>query len=496
MSWNGFIGIVCVAVILYLGDLLIRYRRQVAHLREQLAETEAALQVLHEQKAEVAVAYSALQTDLHQNVLQDPLTNLPTFKVFEDRLEQTLHQSERHQLVFAMVLLDIDDFKVMNNVLGFEVGERLLKEIVHRLLPCIRKVDTLSRIGNDSFVLLLPQLSKAETAAYVAQRLLDAVSRPFKVLEHELFVTASIGITIYPTDGREAERLLKNADIALQQARSRGRDVYQFYHEDFYTASHRELRLNSCLRSDSIYHEFALYYQPILVQKEVVSMEALLRWQHPELGLVPPQDFLRLAENNGRIVAIGDWVLRHACQQFQTWQTQGMRLQSIAVNVSLRQLENTDFSYRVSQILQECEMEPVSLMLEISESVLLPKMDLVEKTLHMLKHLGVQIAIDDFGTGYLSLQHLRRFPVTCLKIDNSLVQDMFLNHESGAIVKTVIDLAHSLQLVTIAEGVENKKQMQQLNEYGCYAMQGYLFSHPRLPEEFSRTVLDSISQQV
>jgi diguanylate cyclase (GGDEF)-like protein len=490
MSWNGFIGVICAAVILYLGDLLIRYRRRCAQLREQLTETEQQLTIARAEQAQAVVESEA---DNHP----DPV-HLPTFKIFQDRLVQMLNQSERHQLVFAVMLLDIDDFNVMNNVLGFEAGDLLLQEIVQRLHSCIRKVDTMARVSNDSFILLLPQLTKAETAAYVAQRLLDAISQPFKILNHELFVTASIGITIYPSDGSETERLLKNADIALQQAKSRGHDVYQFYHEDLYIASHRELRLNSGLRSDSIYQEFTLYYQPILnvAKREIVSMEALLRWRHPELGLVAPQDFLRLAENNGRIVAIGEWVLRRACEQFKKWQSQGVKLQSISVNVSLRQLENTDFSYHVSQILHELAVEPASLILEISENVLLPKLALVEKTLHMLKHLGVQIAIDDFGTGYLSLQHLRRFPVACLKIDTSLVQDMFLNHESGTIVKTIVDLANSLQLAITAEGVENEKQHHQLQEYGCDIMQGYLFSHPRLPEEFTREVLDSITEKV
>jgi diguanylate cyclase (GGDEF)-like protein len=498
MSWNILIGIASGALILYLADLALRTRRKLAILEKQLLSQAENLQSEVQRQTVLTTQLSNLQSDFNQNVLVDPVTQLPSFKVFEDRLQQTLHQSTRHKLIFAVLYLDIDDFKVINNVLGYEVGDILLKETVTRLTPCIRKVDSMSHITNDSFAFILPQLSKAETAAYVAQRLLDAISQPFNIKENELFITASIGITIYPVDGTELTQLLKNADIALHQAKSRGRNIFQFYHEDMYALSHRELLLNSCLRSDSIYQEFLLYYQPIVKvdTKEIIAMEALLRWQHPELGLVPPQDFLRLAENNNRINPIGDWVLRHACKQFMEWREQGFHLQKIAVNVSLRQLENSNFTYRISQILQECKMEATSLMLEISESVLLPKLNLVEKTLHMLKHLGVQIAIDDFGTGFLSLQHLRRFPVNSLKIDNVLVKEMMIDTESEAITRTIVSLAKSLQLETIAEGVESEKQKEMLKDFGCLLMQGYLFCRPLLPKEFTQPLLKTISEHV
>jgi diguanylate cyclase (GGDEF)-like protein len=498
MSWDLLIGIASAALILYLGDLAMRNYRKIAILQKQLAVQEADLQVELERRALISNELTELQTDFNKNVLVDPITQLPSFKVFEDRLQQTLHQSVRHKLIFAVLYLDIDDFKVINNVLGYEAGDILLKETVNRLAPCIRKVDSMTHITNDSFAFILPQLSKAETAAYVAQRLLDAIAQPFTILENELFITASIGITIYPIDGVELPQLLKNADIALHQAKSRGRNIFQFYHEDMYALSHRELLLNSCLRSDSIYQEFLLYYQPIVNvnTKEIIAMEALLRWQHPELGLVPPQDFLRLAENNNRINPIGDWVLRNACQQFMDWNAQGFHLRHVAVNVSLKQLENSNFTYRISQILQELKMEASNLMLEVSESVLLPKLNLVEKTLHMLKHLGVQIGIDDFGTGYLSLQHLRRFPVNCLKIDNVLVKEMVIDSESEAITRTIVSLASSLRLETVAEGVETEKQKQMLKDFGCVLMQGYLFCRPLLPKEFTEPLLKTITEHV
>jgi diguanylate cyclase (GGDEF)-like protein len=498
LSLNIIIGIVSAAIILYLGDLLIRRHRKISNIQQQLAETENKLEDERQKFVSLNAEYSHLKTDFKQNVLLDKITGLPSFKVFEDRLQQTVNQSERHQLMFAVLFLDIDDFKVINNVLGFEAGNILLKEIAERLQTCIRKVDTMCHYVSDGFTFLLPQISKPETAAYVAQRLLDVVSKPFVIMDHELFVTVSVGISTYPTDGAEPKQLLKNADIALQQAKSRGRNLYQFFHQDLYALSHRELILNSCLRGDNIYQEFVLNYQPILnaQSRAIVGMEALLRWHHPQLGLIAPQDFLRLAENNGRIGAIGEWVLRGACEQFKKWQSEGFNLSYISVNISMRQLDNTHFTYKVSQTLQELGMEPANLMLEISESMLLPKLNLVEKTLHMLKHMGVQIAIDDFGTGYLSLQHLRRFPVTCLKIDNALVQAMLLDRESEAIVKSIVGLAKSLQLESIAEGVESEKQKDHLKAAGCNVMQGYFFCRPLLAQEFSNAVVERITALV
>jgi diguanylate cyclase (GGDEF)-like protein len=498
MSWSIFINIAIFAIILYFGNLLIITLRKLKRTSYQLKVVETRLQDELQKQTALSAELTELQTDFNESVLIDSVTQLPSYRVFEDRLQLALHQSKRHQLIFAILYLDIDDFKVINNVLGYEAGNLLLQEMVARLQPCIRKVDSMCHFVTNGFAFILPQLTKPETAAYVAQRLLDSVAQPFTVQNHELFITASIGITTYPADGAELPQLLKNVDIALHQAKSRGRNIYQFYHEELYTLSHRELILSSCLRGESIYNELTLYYQPIInvVTKEIVSMEALLRWQHPELGLVPPQDFLRLAENNGCIGAIGEWVLRNACEQFKKWHAEGFHLRNIAVNVSLRQLVNSNFTYKVSQMLQELAMEPACLMLEISEGVLLPKMMQIEKTLHMLKHLGVQIAIDDFGTGYLSLQHLRRFPVNCLKIDNTLVQEMMLDNESAAIVKTVITLAKSLRLETVAEGVESEKQKALLKESGCILMQGFIFCHPLLPKDFTDPLLQTIAAQV
>lgn len=474
---------------------LLHSARQQAELKKQLALSEQNAQTAAEKQRELTAALAELKGNFDNTVQCDVVTGFPTRQVFEDKLLQTLNQSRRHQLIFSVLSLDLDEFKAINNALGHDVGDALLKEVGVRLRSCLRQIDVVSRFSGDEFVFILPQLAKTETVAYLAQRFLDVISEPFHILQHELFITASIGISLYPHDGDEAKMLLKNANIALQQARARGCNSYQFYREEMHTLSRRELTLNSSLRSEAIYNEFTVYYQPLLdvKNKNIVCMEALLRWQHSTLGLITPREFIRLAESSGRIVAIGEWMLRHACQQFKQWQSQGFFPAHIAVNVSMRQLENPHFSHKISQILQETQVDPTVLVLDVMQSVLFPQVELVEKTLHMLKRLGIKIAIDDFGKGYLSLQHLRRFPIDYLKIDYSLIQDIATNKESVAIVKMVIALARSLQLTVIAEGVETHEQKEALLALGCSVMQGYYFCHPQLPELFTSVMLQDIS---
>lgn len=470
--------------------------RRFIQLKNQLIITQQRAQNESDRCQKLTTELTELKNNFDHFMLHDPVTNLPGRKIYEDRVLQTLNQCKRHQLVFAILSFDIDEFKIINNVLGSDVGNSLLREVAARLETGIRQVDTLSRFGDDGFMFLLPQITKAETAAYIAQRLLDSLAEPFYIAGQKLFITASIGISVYPTDGDDVGSMLKNSDIALQQAKANGHNTYQFYHRELFTSTFRELTLNSSLRSDLVYKEFVIYYQPQLniENKEIHCMEALLRWQHPELGLVPPRDFLRLAENNNRIIEIGEWVLRNACLQLKSWQASGFSPKRVAINVSMRQLENPHFSYKVSQILQETGVDPSSIVLEISESILFPKLNFIEKTLHIIKHLGVQIAIDDFGTGNLSLANLRRFSVNYLKIDNSLVQSLTQDKENIAIVKMMVGLANHLQLVTVAEGVESIEQKELLKEMGCFLMQGHLFSVPRLPEEFTNRVVKSISE--
>lgn len=479
--------IVLGVISLYLSYRFYSYIKQFTAIKNQLIETQATLQQeLLKEKKLVDELQNANKT-ISQNILEDALTGLLSRQVFADRLKQAILQSKRYHLIFAVLFLDIDGFKMINNAIGHDIGDALLKQVAERLQNCIRQVDSLCRFGGDEFTIILSQISKPEVTVFVAQRILDALAQPFRVDGHELFVTASLGIAIYPQDGEEGSVLLKNADNALQQAKSRGSNSYQFFREEMHISSQRSLILNACLRSDSIYDELFLYYQPQMdvSTNKIIGVEALLRWQHPDFGLILPHDFLILAENNGKIIPIGEWIFKKVCQQFKQWQAQGFTPQSISVNVSLRQLENPHFVFKLSKILEEANLSPATLLLEISEGALLNKMNLIEKSLHLLRRLGVRIAIDDFSSGNLSLQHLRRFPIDCLKVDDLLVQDLASNKESAAIAKMIIFLAETLHLTIIAKGVETVEQKQLLQDLGCHLMQGYLFSQPLSPEEFT-----------
>jgi diguanylate cyclase (GGDEF)-like protein len=479
------------------GILIVIYGffRTIKLLMQLKVENKILLiQIEHEtsKESELLSELSDLKNQINKSTLYDALTGLPSRQLFEDRLSQTTTQSKRYNLTFGVLFLDIDGFKVINNALGYSTGDELLKQIATRLSRSMRQVDTVCRFAGDQFVLLAPQITKAETCGYIAQRVLDAVSQPFRVNDQDLFITASVGIAVYPADGDDTS-LLNNADNALNQAKSRGCNAYQFYREEMHSLSQRELILKSSLCEASIYNEFAIYYQPQVdtASKEIVSMEALLRWQHPSFGLVAAHEFLRLAENSGKIIEIGEWVLRSACEQYQKWKAADFHLKKISVNISSRQLENPHFIYKVSRILHETNIEPSSLVLEITGGIF-HKVELLEKSLHMLKQLGVQVAIDDFGTGYLSLQQLKHFPIHYLKIDNILIQDVTRNTESEAIITMIIALARTLHLGVIAEGVETSDQKILLNKLGCDIMQGHLFSHPRIPEEFTASVEKTI----
>ena len=450
--------------------------------------SQAQLQILQaiENTQHIDSELADVKQRILEHSLQDQLTSLANREVFEDRVNQTLMQSQRYQLTFGVLFLDIDGFKIINDALGHDFGDQLIKEASVRLRESIRQVDTVARFTGDEFVFLLPQLSKPETAAYVAQRLLDVISQPFNLDDQEIFITASIGVATFPADGDNVQTLLKNADNAMHQVKSRGRNGYQFYREEMQVLSRRELTLNSSLRSASIYRDFTLFYMPqINVEtNKIIAVDVLLNWQHPDFGLISLQDFYRLADNSGKTVAIGEWMLRSALQQLKKWKAQNVYFNQIIVTVSLRQLENPNFAYKVAQILQEEKLDPACLILKISEALLLRKLDVIEKALRMLKHLGIQIAIDEFGAGHLALQHLRHFPVDYLKIDRTLIQDIKNNNESEAIVKMIISLAHSLEITVVADGVDNLMQKQLLVELGCKIMQGDLFgSTPRSAEE-------------
>lgn len=487
------IPIVTVAVASLVGVRLVRDYNQLINLRKLIALTEIQLYKEVEHQQVLSKELAELKAKFAHDILYDSLTGLPGRQVFEDRLIQTVNQSKRYQLTFGVLFLDLDGFKIINDALGHDVGDELLKEVAARLQSSIRKVDTISRFGGDEFIFILSQLSKPEAAVYVAQRLLNEISQPFKVRDHDLFITASIGIATYPADGDDSKTLLKNSDNALHQAKARGRNNYQFYREEMHTLSQRELMLHSCLQNTAIYREFLIFYQPQInvVTKKVICLQTSLIWQHPDYGLIPLQEFSRLAENTGKINELGEWMLRNVIQQFTKWRAQNFQMNRVAIGVSLKQLENPNFAYKVSQILQETNAESDSLVLEISEAMLPQKLDVIEKAFHMLKHLGVQISIKDFGAGFLSLQHLKRFPIDYLKIANSLIQDVTVNKDSEAIIKMIIALAQTMQITVVADGVESDKQKQLLKSLGCQIMEGNFFSAPLQASELTQDKMNS-----
>jgi diguanylate cyclase (GGDEF)-like protein/PAS domain S-box-containing protein len=408
----------------------------------------------------------------------DALTGLPNRRLLEDRLKQALALSHRNRKASAVMFVDLDRFKTINDSLGHAVGDALLKEVAARLVRQLREGDTICRIGGDEFVIVLPEVKRSSDVAQVAQKVIDQLSRPVIVDERELLVTCSIGIAVYPDDGRDAETLIRNADAAMYHAKELGRASYQFFTEQMNQAASRRLQLDNDLRRALGRDELRLHYQPIVetASGRVAAHEALARWQHPERGLVLPAEFIQLAEETGIILKIGEWVLGEACR----WSTfigteRGLQ---IAVNLSARQFNDPHLSRMVARALRATGLPPRLLELEITESTAMQQTDVTLSTLKRLKALGVSIAIDDFGTGYSSLSYLRRFPVDKVKIDRSFVSEVPQNHDQGAIISAIVALAHALQIRVVAEGVETEAQRAFLASCGCDFIQGDLVGPP------------------
>lgn len=416
----------------------------------------------------------------------DALTDLPNRTLFHDRLQQALIQAQRGHEQVAVMFIDLDRFKVINDTLGHSVGDLLLQAVAHRLTNCVRQGDTVCRQGGDEFVILLPEIGRAEDAALVAQKILDSVSQPFFLDGHELHISSSIGISFFPSDGGTVEALMKNADVAMYRAKDLGRNNFQFYLSDMNARSFEKLALENNLRHALAHDELELYYQPLVDAGDgkLIGAEALLRWHHPELGLLHPAQFIPLAEETGMIVPIGEWVLRSACTQAQAWLKQGHAPLRMSVNLSARQFRQLDLAGSVRKILDETGFAAHSLELEVTESTLMQNIEENVMTLKDLKSMGIGIAVDDFGTGYSSLNYLKRLPIDTLKIDRSFVGDVTVNRDDAAIVNAIISLARSLALRVVAEGVENQEQQAFLEDHHCDEMQGYHFSHPLPAPQF------------
>ena len=432
------------------------------------------------------------EQELEFQARHDILTGLANRALLRERLEQAMAVTRRSGLPLWVVFIDLDRFKFVNDTLGHDAGDLVLRSVAERLCGATREVDTVARLGGDEFVLLLPQHGNGEPGAAILQRIQDAVAQPLQLGEYEFFLSCCMGVAVYPDDGQNADTLIKHADIAMYRAKEQGRGHWQFYASGMNSGTLEQLGLESELRHALERGQFHLEYQPQLdlASGAVVGMEALLRWQHPQLGRVPPASFIGLAEEMGLIIPIGDWVLRTACAQARAWQLAGHGPLRLAVNLSARQFKQKNLLHAVAQALADTGFDAACLELELTESMVMHDVEQATAIMAKLKALGVQLSIDDFGTGYSSLAYLRHFPIDVLKIDKTFVSDITHSMDDAAIVRAIISLAHSLRLKVIAEGVETEQQLAFLRRHGCDQMQGYLFSRPLAAPAFETLLLE------
>jgi diguanylate cyclase (GGDEF)-like protein/PAS domain S-box-containing protein len=420
------------------------------------------------------------EKQLEYRAYYDSLTGLPNRLLFRDRLVNSLAHARRNKVGLAVMYIDVDHFKLVNDGLGHSFGDALLADVARRFEGALRASDTISRIGGDEFSILLPEVVNAEAVAGVARKILDSLQRPFRVEGHDLFVTASIGISCFPADGDDAETLLKCADAAMYRSKELGRNQAQLFTASMNERYVRRLALEQQLHHAIERQQLELWYQPIYdrARRSIVSVEALLRWRDPHRGLIEPAEFIELAEETGMIVAIGDWALRAGCAQLRRWHDQGLAHLRMAVNISAVQLQHRSLVDTVRAALAESRIEPHMLQLEITESAAAQNFETTLKLLQELRALGVRVAVDDFGTGQSSLIYLKHFPIDTVKIDKEFLREVTHDETAAAIVSYVINLAHTLKLHVVAEGVESEEQYTFLRHYGCDMMQGYLFSRP------------------
>ena len=438
--------------------------------------------------AAVAIEHRLLTDQLEHQAHHDALTGLPNRLLFQDRLNQAIGQAERKKLQVAVLYMDLDRFKSINDMLGHSSGDALLRQAASRLKSCLRKTDTLARLGGDEFTVVLNELGDPQDAMHVAAKLIEAMREPFQIDQHELFVTLSLGISIYPDDGLESEILMANADAAMYRAKETGRDNFQWFAAEMYAVAKERMSLDGQLRHALRLGQLSLHYQPQCgIDGEILGFEALMRWQHPTLGMVSPARFIPLAEASGLIVQLGEWALRTACAQMVAWRSAGHPGLRIAVNVSAVQFKRADWVDTVRRALHDAQLAPEALELEITESLLLHGVSETSTNLFELRDLGVGIAIDDFGTGYSSLSYLHKLPVTTLKIDQAFVREIGLQslpgQEEAPIIRTIIALARNLGMGVVAEGVETNAQRDLLLSLGCESLQGYLLHRPMPVEQ-------------
>lgn len=417
----------------------------------------------------------------------DPLTGLPSRALLNENFFQKVKEQKDNEML-AVMFLDLDNFNNINNTLGYATGDKLLKAVAQKLKHCLRCTDILARMGGDEFIVLLPAIIRKQDVEKVALKILDTLNEPFKIDGYELFISTSIGISIYPFDGKDFESLVKNADIAMYRAKNLGKNSYQIYSPNINMLTLGKLNLGNSLRRAIEREEFEIYYQPKVDIRtgEIIGMEALLRWNHPDAGRIMPDDFIPIAEETGLIVPIGEWVIRKACEQNKAWQDAGYPALPVAVNLSTTQLKKRDLAETIAQILADTGLKPDYLELEVTESAVIHSLDYVINALSELKKIGVTISMDDFGTGYSSLVYINRLAVDSLKIDRSFIQELNTNPSNKPIVSAIIAMAHNLNIKVIAEGVDKSNQLIFLARNKCDCFQGYLFSPPVPSYQFEK----------
>ena len=424
----------------------------------------------------------------------DVLTGLPNRKSFYLQLEETLalsyqwdgHERRSGHDKWALLFLDLDRFKDINDTLGHDMGDELLKAVAIRLRDCLRKKDYIFRLGGDEFTIILNNLSQDLDTIKVIQKIQQEIARPFHVKTHVLYMTTSIGVSVYPTDGEEVEILVKNADMAMYAAKEE-KGGYRFYTEQMNLKALERMQLESSLRTALQENQFVLYYQPLVDERNrIIGMEALLRWNHPQLGMISPGRFIPIAEETGTIVPIGEWVLRCACEQTRKWRDMGYTELYVAVNLSTRQFREQNLVETVEHVLETTGLPANCLKLEVTESGIMEDAEDAVVKMKILRAVGIRFSIDDFGTGYSSLSYLKRFPIDTLKIDRSFVMDSLTSRDDQEIIKTIISMAQNLNIEALAEGVETKEQQEFLRRHGCHMMQGYYFGRPMSDQEFEK----------
>jgi diguanylate cyclase (GGDEF)-like protein len=468
------------------NDMLAHIGEGETRLKEAHLELEKRVEERTRELQQEIAARQRVEQTIRQLAYFDALTGLPNRVLFNDRLSQALTYAERNKEMVAVMLLDLDRFKTINDTLGHAMGDRVLKAVAQRLRGCLRAEDTVARIGGDEFPVLLPGVRVIEDAVKVAEKIVETLRPPFELEGHRLYATASVGLALFPVHGQDGATLVKNADTALYRAKDHGRDNCQLYTTGTGDRAFERLVLENSLRRALEQNEFTLHYQPVIEPASgvIVTVEALLRWMHPELGLLLPSAFMGLAEETGLILPLGEWVLKTACDQVRAWQQAGLAAR-LSVNLSARHFRQRDLVERIQHLLAAAGLAATDLTIEVKESVILDNAEGTLALLHALRALGINLAVDDFGTGYSSLAHLRRLPANTLKIDQAFIQDIPSDPGSVAIAHLIITMAHSLGLQVVAEGVETEAQFDFLVPAGCDFLQGNLFCRAVAPQEMT-----------